>query len=285
MKKLAFILVYTIIILFVGRNLLFLPRLPLFENAQDMQKLQKEIGAMIRSQKGTYSVYVRDFQTNGSFGINEKQIHTAASVNKVPVIAVLYYLASTNKISLDEKITIQKSDIQDYGTGVLRYEKPGAVYSLKRLAQLALQQSDNTAVHVIAGKIGADVIQNTIKEWGLTQTHIQNNKTTVYDMYLLFRRIYEGNVARPHLTKELLGFLTDTDVEDRLPDLLPSSIKVFHKTGDAPGGIHDVGIVEKNDLVYFIGVLTSDVSSYEDQTKKTIREISSKIYFFLLDRK
>src|SRR3989344_5655762 len=285
MKKAVGFAIYTLFILLLGRSLLLLPRISFFTNKQtDVQKLKQEAQKLVSSQKGSYSVYFHDLKTDVSFGINEKQIHTAASVNKLPIIAVLYVLASTNKISLDEKITIQEKDIQDYGTGKLRYEKQGGVYSLKSLAQLALQESDNTAAHVLATRMGSDVIQNTIKEWGLTQTHIQNNKTSLYDMYLLFQRIYEGKVARPHLRQELLEFLTDTDIEDRLPDLLPSSVKVFHKTGDATGGIHDVGIVEKDGMVYFVGVLASDVSSYEEQTRKTISKISSKIYFFVSER-
>lgn len=107
-RKVFTIVIFTLFILLIGRNLTFLPRFSLFSNGKNETiTLKKQVHALIAQKKGSYSVYFSDLANqNLSFGINEHYVHTAASVNKMPIVAVLYYLASKNKINLDEKITI-----------------------------------------------------------------------------------------------------------------------------------------------------------------------------------
>lgn len=288
MRKLATFAIYTLCILLIGRNLTFLPRInALINTYSTSESLREKVLALTKKEKGSFSVYFEDLRNKSEvkpFGINEQQLHTAASVNKVPIIAVLYNEASRGEINLDDKVVLQEDDIEDYGTGSLRYSEPGGVYSLKTLAKLALQQSDNTAAKVLAQKVGTNTIQKTIAGWGLTQTHIENNKTTPFDMGLLFKKIYRGEVTSPALTKELLGFMTNTDFEDRLPKDLPKDTIVYHKTGDSIGGVHDVGIIRRGEQVFFVGVLTSDIGDKEQETKNIIGSIAHEVLSFLENR-
>jgi beta-lactamase class A len=283
MRKFLTFIVYTALILIIGRNLAFLPKFYLFSSKLEheqtfTQNLKKQTTSIIKQAKGNYSVFYYDFNNSqNTFGIDAHEIYTAASVNKVPIVAVLYYLNNKGKIDLDDTIVLQEADIQDYGTGSLRYQKPGTVYSIKTLAKLALKQSDNTAAHILAERIGMDVIQETINSWGLRQTNMDDNKTTVYDMYLLYKRIYDGKIASVARTRELFGFMQDTDIEDRLPALLPSSIDVYHKTGDATGSYHDVGIIKDDNNVFFLGILTSDNQDDGGDAKESIAKVAKMV--------
>lgn len=286
MRKIFAILIYTAVFLIMGRNLPFLPRISFINNTfSNTEKVKSSLENLIAKQKGQYSVYFKDLKTGESFGIREKTILTAASVNKLPIIAVIYHLADQKKINLDQKVTIQESDIQDYGTGKLRYEKAGGTYSLQSLVKLALVYSDNTAAHILANKIGEDVIQKTIDNWGLTQTDMKNNKTSVFDMYILFEKLYQGKIASEALTQELLGFLTNSDTEDRLPLLLPKGSIVYHKTGDGIGYIHDVGIIKDNNTTFYIGVMTTDIGNQEKEARITIARIARELFIFENNRK
>ncbi len=279
MRKLLFVLVYTLIVLFIGRNLNFLPQVILFQKTESSpSSLKQETKQIIDKAQGTYGVYFADFQDGSSFGINETQTFTAASVNKVPIIAALYALAHKKQIDLNQVITLQQDDIQDYGTGSLRYEQPGNTYSLRTLARLALQESDNTAVHMIGQEIGLDKVQTMVDGWGLIQTDIDDNKTSPYDMYLLFRKIYNNEITDKAHTEELLGFMKDTEFEDRIPILMPKDVTVYHKTGDSVGIIHDVGIIKKGHTCFFLAVMTSDIGDTEATTKKNIGQIAKMIY-------
>lgn len=276
-RRFAAIFVFAIFFIFLGRHLTFIPVINLSRESAE-EDLKKEIEKIIKDKKGFYSVYYKSLKDEKYFGINENQIETGASVNKLPIIAALYLLDKEGKLTLDDKITIQKGDVQDYGTGSIRYQTMPATYSLRNLAKIALKESDNTAAHVISVKIGEDNVTKLADSWGLKQTDMANNKTTVYDMSVLFEKIYKNDVANAANTKELLEFMTETQFEDRLPKGLPNGTKIYHKTGDGEGFVHDLGIIETEKGAYYLGVMTSDIGDKEEETKNTIAEISKKIF-------
>ena len=276
-RRLAAIFVFAIFFIFLGRHLTFLPTINLSTNPKEVD-LKKDVEKIIKDKKGFYSIYYKDLNSGNYFAIDEKQIQTGVSVNKLPIIAALYYLDKQGKLSLDDKITIQKDDVQDYGTGSIRYQEMPQTYSLRNLAKLALKQSDNTAAHVIELKIGEENVQKLADSWGLRQTNMVNNKTTVYDMSLLFEKIYKNGITDQARTNEMLGFMTKTDFEDRLTARLPSNVKIYHKTGDGEGSVHDIGIIQTEKGAYILGVMTSDIGEAEEETKNTIAEISKKVF-------
>jgi beta-lactamase class A len=284
-RKLFTILIVSLVLLVIGRNLTFLPKIPFVFNKATVYNtalLKNSITTLFAKQKGHYSMLFVDLNhPENTVGITEHMLFTGASVNKVPIIATLYFLANKGAINLDQKIVLQKKDIQDYGTGSLRYQKPGGVYSLKTLAKLTLQQSDNTAAHILGEKLRTQTIQDSMKDFGLTQTNMANNKTSLSDMALLYQKIYKKEVTSPALTKELLDFMKDTDIENRLPGQLPKTALVYHKTGDGIGFVHDVGIIKEGNHVYFFGVMSADVGGYEDEATSTIAQVSKYVYDYM----
>ena len=84
--------------------------------------------------------------------INDSLIFTAASINKLPIVVTLYDAVQRENLKLEDTATIQADDIQAYGTGSLQYEGSGGIYTLKTLARLMINESDNTAAHVLDRK-------------------------------------------------------------------------------------------------------------------------------------
>ncbi|MBU2544502.1 class A beta-lactamase-related serine hydrolase, partial [Patescibacteria group bacterium] len=231
---------------------------------KDPEDLQRDVQNIVDNAWPNYSVLVKDMASDFSMGINENIIYMAASVNKIPILTSLYYLAQKEDVDLDEMITLQPADIQDYGTGSIRYSAPGTTYSIKTLAKLMIQQSDNTAAYILANHVvGISIMQSLMNDWGLTQTDIVSNKTSNRDMAILLEKLYKGGITGTALTQEALAFLKDTDFENRLPALLPKGATVYHKIGTEVRIIHDVGIVKDGDTAYYIGVLTADVLDEE----------------------
>lgn len=244
-------------------------------------ELVKEIQNITKTMGGTVSFYVYDINKKQGFGDNEEMVITAASVNKVPIIAALYYLAGIGEIDLEKMITLQQSDIQDYGSGSIRYAPTGTPYSLKTLARLMMEQSDNTAAYILASLvIGTDKIQSLVNSWGLTQTEIENNKTSARDMSILFTKMYLGEITTKALTTEMLGFMDKSDYDDRIPQGIGDKYKIYHKTGDEIGKIHDAGVIELPDKPYFLGIFTLDVAD-EQAMKKVMIEITRMVNNFM----
>jgi beta-lactamase class A len=174
---------------------------------------------------------------------------------------------------------LQEDDIQDYGTGSLRYEEPGGVYSLKALTKLALEQSDNTAAYILGNKLGRDNIQQYAKSLGLVATNMDGNRTSARDMGLLLEHIWTGKVTNTALKLELLDFMKDTDFEDRLARDIPKNVAIHHKAADGTGFVHDVGIINDGKRPFVLAVMISDTKN-EEEAKKTIGKIAA----FLLDQ-
>lgn len=255
--------------------------LPVNINIKTEKELLDKISDTTQKSKGTFSVYLYDLKTKKGSGVNENMVISAASINKLLILASLYNLAGKGEIDLEKIIILQKEDIQDYGTGSIRYDEPGTPYSLKTLARLMIQKSDNTAAYLLANQVlDMNKIQNYGESLGLVQTSMTDNKTSVKDMSILLTKIYEGDITTKSLTLEMLGFMTNSDFEDRIPAGLPEGTKIYHKTGDDIGKIHDVGIVEPPNRTYYLGVMTTDITD-EVQTKKTIAEIASFVYVYM----
>ena len=247
------------------------------EIPKTQNELLKEIKQLIDG-KGTYSVYIYDLNKKEGFGLGEETVFTAASVNKIPILASLYFLAGKNEIDLDKKITIQRKDIQNYGTGSIRYDPAGTQYSLKTLARLLTEKSDNTAGYVLGEiVIGLEKVQELIESWGLSQTNMENNKTSNHDIALLMSLMHQGKITNQALTKEMIGLMDDSDFEERLPKLLPENIKVYHKIGNEEDIIHDAGIINLPQNPYYLGVFSTDIPDPEE-AKEIIAQISKLVF-------
>lgn len=253
----------------------------LFKKQKDPHQLQNLIQNAVGTTWKNYSIYVKDLSSSFEVGVNETVMYPAASVSKIAILASLYYQVQQKNVDLDKQITVQAGDIQDYGSGVIRNDPPGGTYTVKTLARLMMQQSDNTAAYILANYIvPITTIQKDITSWGLTQTDMDQNTTSNKDMALLLTKIFSGGIVNAAYTQEMLSFLKDSDFEDRIPGNLPATSTTYHKTGDAVAQLHDVGIVTDGKLQYYIGIFTADITD-EEETKKLMANLSKLVYDYL----
>lgn len=280
MKGILFFIFFCLFLLILGRNLSFLPEIKLADikvEQQDSKDLRKDTYDYILKQKGSFSIYYKDLVTGDEFGIDENNVLTGASINKLYIVAYMYNLAGENRLDLEEKIVLQQEDIQDYGTGSLRYMEAGGAYSLKTLVKLSLRNSDNTAAHLLGIRLGLDNVQKFVNKLGLISADMNNNKTSAKNVGKILDLIYNKKITTPALTLEILDYIKNTDFEDRLPLYLNKDVKVYHKTGDAVGMVHDGGIIDDGKNSFILVVMTNDMPD-EKKAKKDIGEIAKIIY-------
>lgn len=279
MRRALILIFYTFFIIILGRNLLFIPTIQLGgeKEIKDAQQIRDEIVEYLKDKDGEFNVYFEDLKTEENFSIHSNALVTAASINKLPIVAYLYHLASKEEIDLQESIIIQASDIQDYGTGSIRYQKPGQQYTLQALARLSLKESDNTAAHVLTIRLGEDNIQAYAYQLGMGATSIADNDTSARDMGRFFKMLYQNQITSEPLTKEMLEYMEDTQFEDRMSLYLPSELHIYHKTGDGVNFIHDAGIISDGSDSFVLVVLSSNVTD-EKQAKETIGQIAKIIF-------
>lgn len=236
------------------------------------------IKEFLKEKKGTYGIYVYNLNDDQKYGVNEMKIFPAASVNKVPVMFAFLSQLEKKLYSLDDKYNLKSSDVQDYGTGSMRYQEPGTEYTYDELLELSGKQSDNTAAHVIGNILGADNIDNFLEALGLQNTSIENNETTVQDAGTLFVLAYKGEILKTENYKnKFFSYLTDTEFEDRIPAGVPEKVKVAHKIGNLEEVFNDCGIVFAENP-YVICILSED--SPEEEGPPVLQQLSSIIWEF-----
>lgn len=251
---------------------------------KDVGELIEKVREITNQHEGNYSVRFESFKDTGSFGLNDEVVVDAASVNKIPILIAVYYLANKGELNLDEEITIAEKDVQNYGTGTIYTRKPPHVYSIRELSRLMMHVSDNTAAFVLSNRVvGRSNVQKIANDFGMTKTNITENTSTNRDQATLMRALFEGKVANPELTTEMKSFMEDSIFEDRLPSQIPEEVHVYHKIGNQVRVIHDVGVIEFDDKQYYLGVLTTDIPN-EEEAKKTIGEISKVVYEFASEK-
>lgn len=241
-------------------------------NSKSSQKIFEEINSLVGKLPGNWGIYFYDLQTGEELGINQHQIFTAASVNKVPIILDVLQASEKGAIALDDKYYLKSVDIQDYGTGSMRYDTAGKVYSYHDLLKLAGKQSDNTAAFVLGRILGEEHLKLFLKTNNLTKTSIKENETTPIEMAQLFKIVYQGQLLKKQQFIDIFyNVLTDTDFEERLPAGVPEDVRVVHKIGTEVGIINDCGIVFGSHP-YILCIFSQNTD--EQQALRAVPEIS-----------
>ena len=260
------------------------------QKSQVLTKLAQAIGQEADKLGLSYSFYFKDLSfPSQELGFEESKAYPAASIIKLPILAVSFKAINKKRISLADQVRVQKRDIVG-GSGILKAMKMPQEFTLEELSELMIAKSDNSATNRIIKLLGFDYINEAFKEFGLSETSLSRkmmdfslrgkgfeNYTSCYDIAYLLNKIYWQTLVDKKLSRLALDFLTNQKVKDRIPRYLPKEIVVAHKTGLERGVVHDAGIVFGPKGNYIICVFVKDFSSYE-KAKKFIAQASLLAY-------
>lgn len=247
----------------------------------DAQALRSRLVEDTQKYPGFYGVVVYDPTSKKSVELNQDEYFTAASLAKLPVLLTLYREASRGELDLDAGISILPTDVQAYGSGVLQNFPVGSTMTIRQCAQYLIKYSDNTAWVMLERILDHTRINATLTALGDRDADYGSYVMTPEDTLLSLKAVNSKEFTDPKLSDEMLGFMTDTAYEDRLPYPLPHGTKIAHKIGTYGDTFSDAGIVfykdrrgkEKN---YYIVVMSSGTT--EETARSTIREISLDTY-------
>jgi len=234
-----------------------------YQKNKNKDEILGEIKNLTKDLMGSYSVYVYSFGAGREYGIDEDKVFIAASLNKIPIMLKAYQMIEEEKLSLNDKYELKKEDIQDYGTGSMRYEEIGKEYTYNQLLVLTGKESDNTAAHVLGKIIGLEEVQSLLGELGLEKISMEKNETTPRQLGQLFIKAWKGEVLKKEeIKKRFFDNLTRTDFEDRISLGIPSGVRIAHKVGSADRAYHDCGLVfGQNNFV--LCIFSSEASEEE----------------------
>lgn len=228
----------------------------------DLQPLQQQLNDYLAEQAGTWGLYVTDLASGKSLGIDADHPFLAASTFKLPLAMYALHQVHTGAATLDEQLTYTESDYED-GSGVLQNGPFGGSYSLKRVLELAIENSDNCAANMLLRRFPREQVWSYLRTLGITTVQGDSgaNVITPHEMDQLLRDLGAGNDLDPAQRDLLLSFLQNTDWQDeRIGGNLPPGAHAAHKIGTLPGVVNDVGIVYLPGSTFLISAFSEDVT-------------------------
>jgi beta-lactamase class A len=137
------------------------------EAPQGIERLRKQIEGVISGVQGEVGVAVKHLETGVGLAVNGEEYFPMASVFKVPVLVEVMAQVKEGRFTLDDEISIQKTD-QHMGSGYLsELDAPGIILSVRNLINLMMMISDNSATDMLLTKVGAENVTARLRSFGL----------------------------------------------------------------------------------------------------------------------
>ncbi len=263
--------------------------------------LQATIKAAIKSGDiDTAAVFFRDLRDGPIFDVNGEANFAPASLLKLPVVLAYMSLAEENPEILEEKLTYSAEGIQEL-TQISQIEKPvsrlveGESYTVEKLLEESIEQSDNLAYYVLVYHLNNDVengtykILRTFQELGIVDPrNIADEVVSTRNYSALFRILYNASYISTENSDKVLSWLARSAYTKGIVAGVPAGVEVSHKFGeralaDGTKQLHDCGIVYYTDNPYVLCVMTTGTDW--DKLTHTIATISQMTYDEVLSRR
>ncbi len=264
-------------------------------NCAVAQSLSERLMPLISAHEGDVAVAVKHLKTGESFSHQADEPMPTASLIKLPVMVEAYRQASEGKIDLATMVKFEDDD-KTPGSGILSTQfSSGATFSLRDAIRLMIAYSDNSATNLVVEKIGLPATTELMDKLGLPNTRLHAfvfrpmssiaperskkfglGSTTANEMIRLVEMIQEQKVVTPEACDAMLDHLRHCE-DKRLSKLLPSGVKVAHKTGSVAVVRTDAGIIEAKSGPIAICVLTNNNKDQRWTEENAGEVLTSKI--------
>ena len=270
-----------------------------------LRTLQSDMDKEISGKKGTFAVAFKDLKTGKEIKINDKETFHAASTMKTPVMIEVYKQAAEGKFSLTDSIelknefkslvdgspySLDSADDSEYEL----YKHIGEKRTISALLYQMIIVSSNFATNLIMQKVGAQNVTQSMRQLGAKDIQVLrgvednkafekglNNTITAHDLMLIFEKIAKGEAVNAGASQAMINILLDQKFNEIIPALLPTDVKVAHKTGSITHVHHDSGIVILPGGRKYVLVLLSKDWDDEKLTIQTMANISLLIYKYV----
>jgi len=279
------------------------------EKDPPLVELSNNINNLLSKSQGSFAVAFEDLRTGDTLLFNAHERFHAASTMKTPVMIEIYKKVKEGKLSLDQPILVKTEfksivdgsaysmDISDDSETIL-YEKVGSLIPLRELMYEMITKSSNLATNILIELVDAKDVTVSMRDLGAPDIEVLrgvedikaydkglNNTTTAFDLMKIYESIGKDKIISAEVCSEMMDILYDQHFNDVIPALLPSEVKVAHKTGSITGVQHDSGIVVlPNGHEYVLVVLSKNL---EDRKKgiETLAQVSKMVYDYVTAEK
>lgn len=258
-----------------------------------MDNLVKEIEKLIEDSNENISIIIKELNSKDEiYDFNSTEKIVSASIIKVPIMLAILNDVMNKNINLNDTILVKKNDILD-DTEV--FENGEKKYSINELINWMIIKSDNTATNVLIKYFGMENINNYIVNvLKVKSTYLQrymldddaianglNNYMSQKDMLDIFTLLFNKKILNDELCNIATNILYNQRCQDQIMRYIFEPIQFSHKTGSLDYLNHDVGVMNINNRMVYIGISIYN-SNYKEGNKKLIGNIGKKVYDYFI---
>lgn len=266
--------------------------------------LEQKINSIIKDKKATVGVSVLGFENGFKYNKNSEKKLPMQSVFKFHIATAVLDFVDKGKLSLDQKILLNKSNLLENTWSPLRdkYPNGNVEVPLSEILEYTVAKSDNNGCDIMLKLLGGTkTVQKFMDSKGVKGFQIKYNEEAMhkdwnaqYENYStmnstvdVLKKFYDGKLLSKKSTEYLMKIMLSTSTGlNKLVEQLPKNTPVARKTGASgknnaglTGAENEIAIVTlPNGKHYAISVFVSNSMESDAVNCKMISDISKTVW-------
>lgn len=265
--------------------------------------LDQKISSIIKDKKATVGISVLGFENGFTYNKNADKKLPMQSVFKFHIAAAVLDYVEKRKLSLDQKVTLNQSNLHENTWSPLREKYPhGGIVSLSEIIEYTVAKSDNNGCDILLKLLGGtQVVQKFMNAKGVKNFQIKYNEEAMhkdwnaqYENYSttnsavdVLKKFYDGKLLSKKSTDYLMKVMLSTSTgTNKLIEQLPKDTPIARKTGSSgknnaglTGAENEIAIITlSNGKHYAIAVFVSNSTETAEVNCRMISDISKTVW-------
>ncbi len=258
----------------------------------NIQPLREELNRMSTEfGEGSLSLYVEFLNTGANISVGKDNYIWPVSLAKLPLAIAVMKKVETGEWTLANELVLLENDRNaksgDSKDPLLEFPI-GTRFTIEKLLEELLVNSDNTAYNILLRNMHNDDIEVVIEELGLEELFTPDGKVSAKEYSRIFRSLYTSSFLKRANSQMILTWLDASTFNDFLAQSVPENIPFPHKYGEnlSLGVYADSGIVYVPGRPYMISVMikmpgTGTPNSTETaRAREFMRQVSGAAYTY-----
>jgi len=266
--------------------------------------LEQKINSVLKNKKATVGISVLGFENGFTYNKNADKKLPMQSVFKFHIAAAVLNAVDKGKLSLDQKIKLDQSNLLENTWSPLRDQYPGGNVEipLSEVIEYTVAKSDNNGCDILLKLLGGtQAVQKFMDSKGVKGFQIKYNEEAMhkdwnvqYENYSttksavdVLKKFYDGKLLSKKSTDYLMKVMWSTSTGlNKMVEQLPKNTPVARKTGSSgknnaglTGAENEIGIITlPNGKHYALAVFVSNSTETDAVNCRMISDISREVW-------
>lgn len=266
--------------------------------------LEQKINSVLKNKKATVGISVLGFENGFTYNKKADKKLPMQSVFKFHIAAAVLNAVDKGKLSLDQKIKLDQSNLLENTWSPLRDQYPGGNVEipLSEVIEYTVAKSDNNGCDILLKLLGGtQAVQKFMDSKGIKGFQIKYNEEAMhkdwnvqYENYSttksavdVLKKFYDGKLLSKKSTDYLMKVMWSTSTGlNKMVEQLPKNTPVARKTGSSgknnaglTGAENEIGIITlPNGKHYALAVFVSNSTETDAVNCRMISDISREVW-------